>query len=156
MLLHLETMLTELEYNDNEIREYKLLLYLGLTIFGLAGAFLLKTETSTRRVEERHRSISVGWEDIKLLLRDGRFLITAGVNSCCFSTVVYIISLIDDISDIHGLSKAQRSVIETSYLVAHTITLLPVSYLGKYFIYFHSEQTQNLSSNLFLKFRISI
>ena len=131
LLLHLENVLTGSEYDYNDIRKYKLLLYLGLTtIVGLAGSLLLKTET---RSLERQKTVSVGWEDIKILLRDGRFLITAGVNSCCFSTVVYIISLIDDISDIHGLSKHQIYVIKTSYLTAHTVSLLPVSYLGNIF-----------------------
>ena len=136
LLLYLENMLTGFEYDYNDIREYKILLYLGLTtIVGLAGSSLLKTES---RSLERQKSVRVGWEDIKMLLRDGRFLITAGVNSCCFSTVVYIISLIDDISDINGLSKDQIYVIKTSYLITHTVSLLPVSYLGN--IFFNNYQ----------------
>ena len=77
--------------------------------------------------------------EIRTLLADRGYLVTACVNACCVAIILYLMTIIDDVCEKITKIQTEESedlnvtrMIETIFIGTHAASHLPLSYLSEY------------------------
>ena len=70
-----------------------------------------------------------GFREFLILLQDPKYVVTSIVNSCCFSIMVYFISLITPIAKARELED-QSFLLVTIFSASNAVAMLPMGLLG--------------------------
>jgi len=120
------------------LNQWTIFIYALMGCVGYLGAALMTSEAGSEEslaldietvAEEDHSELKQMYNECTVLLKDPDYVLTALVNSCSFSIMVYFISLIGPIVATRDLEDSSSNFV-TIFCAVNALSLLPMGFLG--------------------------
>ena len=120
------------------LNQWTIFIYALMGCVGYLGAILMTSEVGNEETlpidieaeaEENHSELKQMYKEYTVLLKDPDYVLTAVVNSCSFSIMVYFISLIGPIVTTRNLQDSSSNFV-TIFCAVNALSLLPMGFLG--------------------------
>ena len=132
----LKTLIEYFRGHNDVLNQWTLFIYAIMGCVGFLGAMLMTSEPGNEEAvpmdlesEQEESEFKQTCKEIIILLKDPDYVVTAVVNSCCFSIMVYFISLIGTIASSRNLEEESSNLV-TIFSAANALSLLPMGFLG--------------------------
>lgn len=130
------------EQQGDLLNKWTLLVYAGFSCLGFIGAFLMvpdppgilvpfndETVPEQANDEPRESELIQAFKEFLNLLKSPEYVVTAVINSCCFSIMIYFISMLPQIATTRGFDD-QSSNLVTIFIASNVVAFLPMGFLG--------------------------
>ena len=116
--------------------QWTILIYALLGCVGYLGALLMTSQSGDEEAapvdieaDQEQSELKQMYKEFTVLLKDVDYLVTALANSCCFSIMVYSISLLGPIVSSRTLPHSSADFV-TIFCAGNALSLLPMGLLG--------------------------
>ena len=123
------------EHGDTH-NQWTIFSYALMGCVGYFGAVLMTSESGNEEAtpvdieaQEHQSGLRYIFKEFTTLLKDSNYILTALANSCCFSIMVYFISLLGPIATSRDFEDSSSNFV-TIFCAVNSLTLLPMGFLG--------------------------
>eukprot|EP00092_Neocalanus_flemingeri_P049714 GFUD01057227.1.p1 GENE.GFUD01057227.1~~GFUD01057227.1.p1 ORF type:complete len:330 (+),score=59.66 GFUD01057227.1:3-992(+) len=134
-------LIEQFQQRNDLLNQWTTVAYAGMSCVGFLGACLMAPDPSILMTgdeetvptiiadEQEDSEFIQACKEFIVLLKDPSYIVTVVVNSCCFSIMVYFLSLLPPIARSRNLMD-QSSNLVTIFIATNALTLLPMGFLG--------------------------